>query len=65
MEKEKELVCLNVTKGDTGTDNAAYVAHAPEGQILPLEICSYDPKQNHLTLKCSLTWRLALLGAED
>lgn len=63
LEKQKELVCLNVTKGDIGTDNATYVAHTPEGQILPLEIRSYDPKQNHLTWKCSL--RLALPGAED
>lgn len=48
LEKEKELVCLNVTKGDIGTDNATYVAHTPEGQILPLEIRSYDPKGNNL-----------------
>lgn len=44
LEKEKELVCLNVTKGDAGTDNAIYVAHTPEGQILPLEIYGCDPK---------------------
>lgn len=65
LEKEKEPVCLNVAKVDTGADNATYVAHRPEGQIFLLEICTCDPKQNHLTLKCSLTVRLALLRAED
>lgn len=48
LEKEEELVCLNVTKGDTGADNATYIAHRPEGQIPPSEIWTYEPKQNHL-----------------
>jgi len=58
-EKKKELVCLNVNKGDTRTYNAITIAHSSEGHIFPLKICRYDPRQNYLTLKFNLTLKLA------
>lgn len=62
--KKKELVCLNVSTGDTRTNNAIHTAHSSKSQILLLKKRTYDPKQNYLTLKFNLTLKLALLRAE-